>query len=322
MAEASRFEVTSFGETMLRLSVSAGRRLEEVRQFDVHIGGAESNVCAALAALGRRSGWASRLPDNPLGQLVVRRLKAAGVDTAAVVLAEEARLGSYYVQFAAAPRPTQVIYDRANSAAAAMTSADLDWEYLLDTRVLHLSGITPALSPSCRQLIEEAMGRARAKGVAVSFDVNYRSRLWSTQEAGAVLGALVKGVDILICSRKDAQKLFGLTGEEEQVLSQLKGLTKAGHVVLTLGSHGVAAFDGNSYRYEPAVAAQVVDRIGAGDALSAGVLDGYLDGSIEEGLRRGTALAALALSQHGDILITSRNELDAMLASQAEDISR
>jgi 2-dehydro-3-deoxygluconokinase len=322
VAKEARFEVTSLGETMLRLSVPVGGRLETMRRLDVHVGGAESNVCAALAALGRRTGWVSRLPDHALGQHVLRQLKAAGIDTSAVVLAEGARMGSYYVEFAASPRPIQVIYDRARSAAAEMKSNDIDWDYLLDTRVLHLTGITPALGTGCRQLALEAVERARGAGVAVSFDVNYRSRLLSAQEAAAMLLPLVKDVDILICAREDSRKLFSLVGTEEEVLARLRDLTEAKRVILTLGGSGAAAFDGENYLFQPAVAAGIVDRIGAGDALAAGVLDGYLDGSLEEGLRRGATLAALALSQHGDLLVTSRSELEATMVFKDEDISR
>ena len=129
---------------MLRLSVPTGQRLEDAHQLAVHPGGTESNVCTALAGLGRRCGWVSRLPDSPPGRLVLRRLWAAGVDTSAVVLAASrtSRIGTYYVEFAAPPRPIRVIYDRANSAVSCMTGADVNWDYLLDTRMLHLTGIT------------------------------------------------------------------------------------------------------------------------------------------------------------------------------------
>lgn len=319
---ATRFDLTTLGEIMMRYSVPVGHRLEDLQQLDAHPGGAEGNVCAALAGLGRRCAWAGRLPDNPLGKMIVRRLRAAGVDTSAVVLASEARLGTYYVEFAAPPRPIQVVYDRADSAAANMTSADVNWDSLLNTRIIHLTGITPALSDSCRQLVQDVVERARAAGVPISFDVNYRSKLWSAAEAAETLRPMIQGVELFICGRGDAQNLFGFKGEEQQVLEALQSLSQARRVVLTLGDSGAIALDEGRLLRQPAIPAQVVDRLGAGDAFAAGLLDGWLDGSLAEGLRRGVALGALVLSQHGDMLITHRAEMNAILAHAEGGIVR
>lgn len=321
-SHAPKFDVTTLGETMLRLDVPVGNRLEDAGCFAVHPGGAESNVCGALAGLGRRCGWVSRLPDNPLGHLLLRRLRAHGIDTSAVVLAGGTRVGVYYVEFATPPRPIQVIYDRADSAAARMNPDDVDWDYLLDTRVLHLTGITPALSEECRRCLYEAIRRAKAAGVAVSLDVNYRSRLWSEQDAAALLRTVMIDVDLLICAREDAKRLFGYDGDTQDILTNLRSLTDAQHLVLTLGDAGVVALDGDRLLSQPSLPVHIVDRLGAGDALAAGILDGWLDGSLEEGLRRGIVLAALALSQVGDMLLTNRTEMNASLAGGKSGLVR
>lgn len=318
----TRFDLTTLGEIMMRYSVPAGHRLEDLQQLDAHPGGAEGNVCTALAGLGRRCAWAGSLPDNPLGKMIVRRLRAAGVDTSAIVLASEARLGTYYVEFATPPRPIQVVYDRADSAAANMTSADVDWDCLLSTRIIHLTGITPALSDSCRQLVQDVVERARADGVPISFDVNYRSKLWSAAEAAETLRPLIQGIELFICGRGDAKNLFGLKGEDRQILEALQSLSQARRVVLTLGDSGAIALDEGRLLSQSAIPAQVVDRLGAGDAFAAGLLDGWFDGSLAEGLRRGAALGALALSQHGDMLITDRAEMNAVLAHAEGGIVR
>ncbi len=307
---------------MLRLSVPAGQRLEDARQLEVHPGGAESNVCVALASLGRRSGWLSKLPDNPLGHLLLRRLRAARVDTSAVTLAPEGRVGVYYVEFAGQPRVTQVIYDRARSAFTILSEAELDWDYLLDTRVLHLTGITPALGETCRTLLQSVVERAKAKGVAVSFDVNYRRKLWESREAARGLKPLIAVADILICGERDAEELFGLRGDDSQVLAGLQALTPAPQIVLTRAEEGAVALEHGCYLRQPAVPAVPVDRFGAGDAFAAGVLDGWLEASLTEGLRRGAALAALAIAQRGDMLITSRAEMEAVLEAKAPRIAR
>jgi 2-dehydro-3-deoxygluconokinase len=317
-----RFDATSFGETMLRLSVPEGRRLEDTRHLDMGIGGAESNVCAALAGLGRRVGWLSRLPVNPLGRHVLRQMRAAGIDTEAVILAPGTRLGTYYIEFAKQPRAIQVTYDRAQSAASQLKSHEVDWEYLLNTRVLHLTGITPALSEGCLELVREAMRRAKDKGVRVSFDVNYRTRLWSAQEAADTLSELLPEVDILICGMKDARALFGLDGSPEQMLTSLVARFGVARTVLTLGSDGALAHDDGRLLQQPSIPATIIDRIGAGDAFAAGLLDGCLDASLEEGLRRGVGLASLAVSQHGDMVIASRDELEELLNSQSNAIAR
>lgn len=309
-----RFDVTTLGEIMLRFSVPPGNRLETLERLDVHPGGAEGNVCSALAGLGHRCAWVSRLPNNPLGRMVVRRLRAAGIETAGVVLADQARVGTYYVEFATPPRPIQVTYDRADSAMANMTVADVDWDFLLDTRIIHLTGITPALSESCRQIVQEVVSRANAAGVAISLDVNYRSLLWSEAEAAETLRPLIQGIDLFICGRGDAKSLFGFEGADRAVLDDLQSLSRAKAVVLTLGDAGAIALDRGQFLQQAAIPAQVVDRLGAGDAFAAGLLDGWLAGSLAAGLRHGTALGALALSQHGDMLTTNRVEVDSILA--------
>lgn len=317
-----RFDLTSFGETMVRLSVPVGVRLEQAKVFDVHPGGTESNVCAALAGLGRRCGWLSRLPDGPLGRLVIRGLREAGVDTGAVVMAPGTRVGTYFVEFAAPPRSSEVIYDRRDSAVTELTSAEVDWDYLLDSHILHLTGVTPALSASCADLVSEAMHRARERGVVVSFDVNYRNKLWSPEEAGSRLGALLPLVDILVCGQGDAATIFGLGGEPAEVLEGLAGLTEARHIVLTRSDQGAASVVAGALVEVAAVPVELVDRLGAGDGFTSGLLDGFLDGDVVAGMRRGVALAALVLGQRGDMVAATRPELEQVMSGAGGDISR
>ena len=306
-----RFDVTTLGEVMLRLSVPEGERLAALSGFGVHLGGAEANVCAALAALGRRCGWVSALPEDDLGEYALRELRAVGVDTGAVVF-KTARLGLYFVEFARAPRPIRVTYDREGSAFTKLAGADLDWNYLLDTRVLHLTSITPALGRGLYALTLEAMKRAREQGVTVSFDVNYRSKLWSPEEAASGLGPLLRSTDLLICAEGDARSVFGLSGSAEEVLVGLHNLSSARHVVLTRSERGAALLIEDNLIEVEARKVHVIDRLGAGDAFAAGVLDGFLEGDVLEGVRRGTLLGALALAQRGDLLVTSRAELETL----------
>ena len=319
---------------MLRLGVPSGHRLEDTRSLDMELGGAESNVAVALARLGWRTGWVSRMPDHALARAVLRALRADGVDVSAVKSAPGERLGTYFIEHAVAPRATQVIYDRAGSAASRMNVDDIDWAYLLDTRVLHLTGITAALSDNCHALLVEAVARAQAAGVVVSFDVNYRAKLWTAAAAGEKLRPLIAAADVLFCKGADAKTLFGCAGEPRQLMQALQALTRAAAVFCTFGNQGAALLAGNEFVTQPALDVQIVDRIGSGDSFAAGVLDGLLSGgasagdisrdtaALREGLRRGVGLAAIALTQFGDRVLTSRAELDAVLASAQYDGTR
>jgi 2-dehydro-3-deoxygluconokinase len=317
----TRFAVTSLGEAMVRLSVPAGTRLETARQLDMHPAGAEVNVVAALARLGHACGWVSALPDQALGRLVTNALRQAGVDVSAV-LWTAGRMGSYFVEFALPPRATQVIYDRADSAITHLQLEQIPWDYLLDTRLLHLTGITPPLSPGCQRIVTEAIHRARERGVAVSFDVNYRGKLWSATDAAATLLPLMQNVDLLFCSGRDAHNLFACQGTPAERIAQLVKRTQARQVVMSLGEQGVIGWDGVAVQQEGARPVGMGDRIGAGDALAAGVIHGWLAGDFAAALRYGVTLAALALSQHGDMVVTTREELEGLVAAAGGDVVR
>jgi 2-dehydro-3-deoxygluconokinase len=297
---------------LLRLSVPSGQRLENTTRLDVHPAGAEANVATLLARLERKTCWVGALPDNPPGRLAANGLRVAGVDVSEIIWREAGRMGTYYVEFGELPRGIQVTYDRGGSCMAQLTSADLDWGALLDTRILHLTGITPALSASCLEITRTAIQRANERGVPISFDVNYRQKLWGEEEAAQTLLPLMHGLELLFCSQRDAIRLFECTGSSQAVADRLLEISRARHLVLTSAEHGALLWDGERWRHEAAAPTQIVDRLGAGDALAAGVIHGWLDGEIAAGLRDGVMLAALALSQAGDMVITNRAELRAL----------
>ena len=307
---------------MLRLSVPTGERLSNASSLDVEIGGAEGNVSIALARLGRSVSWLGRLPDHALGEHVVRALRADGVDVSGVRRAANARAGLYFIEYASLPRSIDVIYDRADSAAAEMQPSDVAWDVLLDSQILHMTGITPALSPSCLEITSESISRARAAGVTVSFDVNFRSKLWEHRAAAKALRPLLEQADVLFCKSADAALLFECSGSPEQQLRSLAALSGAKTVFLTCGESGASVLHDGKAISHPAIPSVIIDRIGSGDAFAAGALDGLLDGDPNAGLQRGIALAAIALSQRGDRVLTSRQELDAVMRRASTDISR
>ncbi len=316
------YDVTTLGESMLRLSVPAGRRLAAADALDVFVAGAESNVVSLLARLGRRTAWCGALPDNDLGRLSAEQIRAAGVDLAGVAWRPGERMGTYFVEFAVPPRATHVIYDRADSAAARLEATNVNWEVLLDTRLLHLTGITPALSPQALTLTTEIVRRAREAGRALSFDVNFRGKLWTPPQAAQALSPLIEGAELVFCSRRDAEGVFGLQGEPEAQVHALAARSGARVTIMSLGEQGALALADGQLHRAPAVPVTLLDRLGAGDALAAGVLHGWLAGDVARGLRYGTALAGLALSQYGDMVITTAAELEALLTQQNTLITR
>lgn len=306
-------EVFTFGEAMLRLSVPIGERLETAESFDVHVAGSEANVAAGLAGLGRRVAWWSRLPDGPLGRRVIRELTAAGVDCSRITLEPEGRLGVYFVELAPPPRAVRVVYDRAGSLASTITAEQIPWDLVERVRLVHVSGITPALSDTCREATATLLRRARDQGALVSLDVNYRSKLWPPSRAAAVLSEILEGIDLLVCAARDATVLFGLDEDPEQLPRILADRFSVRRVVVTSGASGAWWFDGGREGHQPAIPVTIVDRLGAGDALMAGIIDGILDDDLERGVRRGVALSALALTTRGDVTLTTPAELDEAL---------
>lgn len=318
----ARLDLTTFGEGGLRLSVPAGRRIETATAFDVDVAGTEANVAGALSRLGWRCGWVSALPDTPPGRRVLNACRGNGVDVSAVIMRAGGKVGCYYVEHAHPPRPTRIHYDRWGTCFAELRLEEIDWRYLLDTRHLHMSGLTVPLSAAAGDIVDRALERARVLGISTSFDVNHRELLWSAEDAGKRLLPLLEEVDVLFCGRRDAEALFGCGGEPEETARRLAERTGARNVVVSLAADGVVGWDGSETLREAARPVRIVDRIGAGDATVAGVLHGWMKGSLADGLRYGTVMAALALSQAGETVVTDRAELESLLAGDSADIVR
>jgi len=308
------YDVLTLGETMIRLSPPDYQRLEQTPVLNVHVGGAESNTAVGLSRLGLRVVWVSRLPDNPLGRRVVRELRGQGVDVSHVVWCREGRVGLYLVEYGQEPRAISVLYDRAGSAMSQMTPADFNLKLVAQARLIHLTGITVALSSSCHQLVAALLEEARRVGVVRSFDVNYRGKLWSPEEARKALEPLCQGLDILFVTRDDARVVFGCEGEAEEVLRALKQRFQVGALVLTMGAEGAMALCGSGelYRATP-VEAAAIDRLGAGDAFAAGFIYGYLQGDMAMGIELGTSMAALKCTIPGDLPLIDSTDLEQLV---------
>jgi len=315
-------EVVGIGEAMIRLSVPPGERLETAEKFDVHLGGAEANVLAALAQLGRKTAWISRLPDNPLGRRAAAEMRRHGVDVEHVRWSNDDRMGLYFIEAGVSPRPTEVWYDRRDSAASSFEVDEVSWEIVETARLLHLSGITPALSPSCRDITLRAAELATQSTTMVSVDVNYRSRLWSANEAKEVLSEVCRYASVLICSAEDARDVFGISGDSEEVAARLAGAFGVHRVVVTAGAVGASWFDRGQSSTMAAFEASIVDRVGSGDAFAAGVVAGVLDDDLEAGVQLGLAMAAIKLGLGGDQLVTTAAEVHALIQGHSRSVRR
>lgn len=323
MSASRRYDLVTFGETMIRLTAEAGTRLEEAASLRVTIGGAESNVAVALARLGRRAAWLSALPENALGLRIAGELRRHGVDTEHVLWAA-GRVGVYFMEPGTAPRPTRVLYDRADSAMARIDPEALDLSPLAGAGGLHLTGITPALSASARAACLRLADAARTEGVPISVDVNYRARLWSPEQAAEGIQPLLDRATLLACGAGDAATIWGLAGDPANVAQALLDRSTAQVVVVTLGERGSLALTRAGARYDqPAVPVETIDAVGAGDAFAAGFLHRWLDDqtNIPAALQSAARLAALKMTIYGDNAIITAEDL-ALLDGAAPDIDR
>lgn len=317
-----QMDAIGLGDAMVSFSPPGFLRLEQATQVEVWPTGAEANAAVALARLGKRVGWISKLPDNPLARSIVAAVSRHGVDTSRVVWTPEGRVGTLFYERAVPPRPPRVWYDRKDSAFTTLLPDELDWSYLTAATVVVMAGTAPALGPVLRKTTREIATRVRAAGKLFALDVNYRAKLWSPQEAADYLTALLPLVSIVFCGQRDAARLFGVSGNPEAVARRLQERFGIPTVVLTLGSEGALAVSDQIYRAPRVRQVTVVDPVGAGDAFAGGFLCGYLEGGVQRGLEIGSAVGALHCTIPGDFAYVTRAEVEELLASEDDDIQR
>jgi 2-dehydro-3-deoxygluconokinase len=324
----------AFGEIMLRLSPPGRELLLQTPKFDVWVAGAEANVATALARLDHDVALASIVPDNDLGRSAISTLRGHGVDTRRIAFAGE-RMGLYFVTSGAGMRATEVIYDRAHSGFAAAPVSAWDWDALLDgVDWFHLSGITPALGPVPAQSAIAAVRAAAARGIPISFDGNYRAKLWERWDGDprAILTRLVEHADLLFGNHRDIALLLdrdfaGHDGEDRRrdaaeaafaAFPKLRTIASTARHVENVDLHRISARvdtrDGHAQTGEVTLAG-IVDRIGGGDAFASGVLHALrTGGDIAAAAATGLALTALKHSLPGDASLFRQADIDAYLA--------
>ena len=336
-------DLVTFGEAMVRLTPPAFQRLEQAHSFDVHVGGGELNVAVAAARLGIASRWVSRLPENALGRMIANRAREQGVDVHVEWTADD-RAGLYFAELGAAPRASSVLYDRAESAISRIKPGSIDWPSVFDgARWFHVSGITPALSDAAAKVTAESLVAAKKAGLTVSYDLNYRSKLWSAEKARAVQEPLMEHVDVLITTEEDTRVVFGIGADKSdsydrvdaesyaQIARTLEERFDLRAVAVTLRENprvllntwsAIVVAEDKLYR-APRYEVEVVDRIGAGDAFSAGLIVSRLENrGWDEAVRFATATSALKHSIPGDFCLVTRTEVEHVLRGASLRVSR
>jgi 2-dehydro-3-deoxygluconokinase len=290
-------EVVTAGETMILGVPSLPGRLRHTTGLELKIGGAESNVAIALSRLGVSAGWVGYLSADEPGRIVLDRIRGEGVDTSRVRRLEDAPTGLYLREKVGSV--VRVYYYRRGSAASKMAPNAFDPDYLRGATFLHLTGITPALSAGCRAFALWAIQQARSNGLRVSFDVNYRSKLWSAGEAKEFIEEILPLIDLLFLGDQEARALWGR--DDAEFVRELSDRQGSQEVVLKRGKEGSLALVDDRTLEQPAFPVVEVDPIGAGDAFDAGYLAGYLWGvAPEERLRTANAMGALSVATLGD----------------------
>jgi 2-dehydro-3-deoxygluconokinase len=325
--------IAAFGEIMLRLSPPRGERLLQSPRLSAVFGGGEANVAVSLALLGHNVRYITALPDNDLGDAAVAELRKHAVQTE-YIKRQGKRIGIYFAETGANQRPSKVIYDRENSAIAAAKPGDFDWTKILkDVDWFHTTGITPALSQNAADLTIEAVQTARTMGITVSLDLNFRSKLWKYgRSAPEIMREIVKFADIGIANEEDCQKSLGIEADvdvnrdkldlkvyellTQEVMAAFPNLSKMAVTVReskSVDTNGWTAVlrtkEGflTGKRYE---ITDIVDRIGSGDAFSAGVIHGLNKFKDDrETLIFATAASCLKHSIYGDFNLVSEEEI-------------
>ncbi len=325
--------VLTFGEIMMRLATPGYERFLQATHLEVSYAGGEANVAVSLAAFGHEAAYVTVLPaSNPLADAAVAQLRYYGVDTSLIQRVPAGRMGVYFLETGAAQRASRVIYDRSHSAIALAPAESYNWPALLQGRqAFHTTGITPALSESCARATAEALQTARSMGLFTSFDLNYRAKLWSRDQARHTVEPLLKHVDLVVGNEEDAKDVLGITADRtdvqggriehsayESVARQIRQRYGSRRVAITLRESESASvnhwsaclLDCDSFYLSRRYTMHVVDRVGAGDSFCGALVSAMLDPMPpQDALEFAVAASCLKHSIPGDFNKVSRDEV-------------
>ncbi|MGN1052570.1 MAG: PfkB family carbohydrate kinase [Candidatus Scatosoma sp.] len=326
-------KAVTLGEIMMRLMPEGYNRFVQAGKFEATYAGGEANVAVSLANYGMDAYFVSKVPSHEIGQCAVNSLRKTGVHTE-YMLRGGARLGTYYVEKGASQRPSKVIYDRAYSAFALSKTEEYDWNKIFDgADWFHFTGITPALGEEAARLTEAACKAAKAKGVKISCDLNYRNKLWTKEKAREVMTGLMQYVDVCISNEEDAKDVFGIEAEGtdvtggklnkagyESVAKQLKDTFGFEYVAITLRTSITAndnkwagmLYDGSAY-FSKEYLMHIVDRVGGGDSFGGGLIYALISGyTPQNAIEFAVAASCLKHSIEGDFNMVSVDEVQKL----------
>lgn len=303
------FDLTTIGEGQIRLTVPHGERLARARTLRMTAACSEANVSGLLSQLGRSTSWCSKLPQGDLAERCLSEFRSVGVDMSNMIRCDEGRVALYFMEPGESPMPSRVTYDRLHSPFRDITIEEINWDSMLDTRLVFVTGITAALTERTAEVVTHFVNEAYARGIDIALDVNYRSMLWSADRAREVLTPIAEKARVIFCSRRDAETVFGIVGEKSECSRLVRERFGAEHVVSTDQTDGVYYSGPTGEQNFPVRIVPVVDRPGAGDSFVAGTLHGYLNGDILAGIGYGQRVATYALTHHGDLTYITPSEL-------------
>ncbi|MDS0526441.1 sugar kinase [Clostridium sp. SHJSY1] len=334
-------KILGFGEIMLRLTPENSQMIIQTSKFDATYAGGEANVVCSLSMFGHETKMLTKLPDNPLGEKVVRDLSTFGVDTKDIIKGD-GRLGIYFLEQGAGLRNSEVVYDRKYSSISLANKNEFNIENILkDVKVLHVSGITPALSSELFEFTLELVKSAKDKGIVVSYDSNYRAKLWSLEDAGRFMGQVLPYVDIAFLGILDFKNILKYPLEKEEEFEKnlvalysklfenypnLKFAASTKRWVNSVSNNSLQGFlfNGNTLEKSKKYTFDIIDRVGGGDSFTAGVLHGLLseDMKEEEIINFATCASVLKHSIKGDINMVGLNHVMTLMNSGIENIKR
>lgn len=331
--------VITFGEIMLRLNPEGYQRFVQAEKFEASYAGGEANVAVSLANYGIDAAFVSKVPVHEIGQCAVNALRRYGVDTS-LMIRGGLRLGLYYVEKGASQRPSKVIYDRADSAIALSKAEEYDWDAIFaDADWFHWTGITPALGGELPLICLEACQAAKKRGVKISCDLNYRKKLWTTEEAGKAMGQLMPYVDVCIANEEDAKDVFGIEAEDTDIdagkLNHEGYISVARQICERFGCEKVAITlrgsisandndwaamlytDGQAY-FSPTYRVHIVDRVGGGDSFGGGLIYSLLNEKTpQESINFAVAASCLKHTIEHDFNLVSVQEVESLAKGNA-----
>ena len=311
-------EIATLGETMLRLAPESGERLETAETLGFRTAGAESNVAIAASRLGADAAWISKLPASPLGRRVVGDVRRHGV-TPLVEWSDDGRQGTYYIEPGSEPRGTNVIYDRENAVVTTLTPEETPRDQIGSSSVFFTTGITPALS----ETLFETTRTLLQTETTTAFDLNYRRKLWTPEEAQSAYESLLPEVDLLFAPERDARDILEIGGDAASIANRLRNRFDCELTVVTRGSDGALASTAEGTIEQETFEAETVDPIGTGDAFVGAFLSRYVNGeSTVTALQWGAAAAALKRTIHGDHAVVTEDEVAAVTNEIETNIDR